>query len=135
MAKYELLQIACGKETVLYTSDKPKDIKRRYDQDKLQRIRIDGKMLLIYQAFDWVQGRPIKEYKPKKAKVKVESSNPHNWKPVIKINSWGSTIKRFKSLTDAAVECGYGSAYDITKACNTGLPTSRGDFFKWGAER
>lgn len=113
MAKYELLQIVCEKETILFASDKAYEIKRRYDPDN----------------------RPIKEYKPKKAKVKVESSNPHNWKPVIKVSKGGGTIKRFKSLTDAAVECGYGSAYDITKACNTGLSTSRGDFFQWGARK
>lgn len=130
--KYQLLQIINGVENIIYESDEAYEIKRRYNIDGMQRIKIGEKMLLIYQAFDWVQGRPIKEYKPKKAKIKVKSNNPHNWKPVIKINSWGSTIKRFKSLTDAAVDCGYGSAYDITKACNTGLPTSRGDYFKWG---
>ncbi len=132
MAKYELLQIVCEKETILFASDKAYEIKRRYDPDKGQRIRINGRILYIYQAWDWVNGRPIKEYKYEVKPKKPEKTS--NQKPVIQINNAGLTIKTFPSLTFASVELGYCRMNDISKACYTGLPTTKGHYFKWGKE-
>lgn len=127
--RYQLLQIINGVENIIYESDKAYEIKRRYDIDGMQRIRINGKTLLIFQAWDWVNGRPIREYKTRKAPEKLLTTAR---KKVNLVDANGKIIARYDSVTTAAVENGYCRFHDITNACNRNCMTRAGQFFQWG---
>ena len=123
--KYQLLQIINGVENIIYESDKAYEIKRRYNIDGMQRIRIDGKMLLIFQAFDWAQDRPIREYKPPKQQV-------NKYKKVNLVDNDGNILKQYDTMKSAMKDNGYKSFYVIANSCNRGVATKRGHFFQWG---
>lgn len=127
--KYQLLQITDGVECILHESDKAYEIKRRYDIDGMQRIRIDGKMLLIFQAWDWVNGKPIREYKSRQAPPKLLTTTR---KKVNLVDADGNILKQYNSVTTAAVENGYCRFHDITNSCNRNSMTRSGQFFQWG---
>lgn len=128
--RYQLLQIVDGVEHIIYESDKAYEIKRRYDLEGMQRIRKDGKLLLIFQAWDWVNGRPIREHKNQRKTV--VSERQCNRKKVNLVDANGKIIAHYDSVTTAAVENGYARFHDITNACNRNSMTRAGQFFQWG---
>ena len=130
--RYQLLQIREGKESVLLDTDSKKEIRERYARDDMTRIRIDGRTLLIFQADDWANGKPIREYREAIArKPKIVPVENGKRKPVIMITPGCEEVRRFESLIAAADAIGYGCIKPITLACNTGKPTGKGFRFRW----
>lgn len=128
--KYQLFQINAGKEKILLDTDNARLVKAIFDRDAKQRIRIDGKTLLIYQAEDWVHGKAIKEYKEK---IKASGCNlpkKGNRKAVVQLDSSGNEIACYKSIVEAA-EANYCSYPTVANICN-GRKTMLGLHFKWG---
>lgn len=120
--RYQLLQIKNGKETVLLDTDSKQEIRNHYDRDDMLRIRVDGQTLLIFQAEDWLNNRPIREYRVKRPSYEI---------PVIQKNEKGEEIARFHSVAEAARETGCKSVNNVTRACRTGRATRSGMWFAY----
>ena len=127
--RYQLLQIREGIETILLDTDSKKEIRKHYDRDDMLRIRVYGQTLLIFQAEDWLNNLPIREYKEAAAPKRHVIDCGHS-KPVMLITDDGAEIQRFKSLTKAAA-AGFGSRWDIRNSCEAGKPTLKGYMFRW----
>lgn len=131
MAKYQLLQIKNREETVLVDSDKKRDVRKRYYRDGLFRIRVDGKILRIFEADAWAAGKRI----PKPAQ---DPNSPEKVKrvgngerAVALIDAEGNVLKQYKTLKDAAKESGYKTCGSVKAACDSGQPTSNGKRYRW----
>ena len=121
--RYQLLQINNGEETVLLDTDSKQEIRNHYDRDDMQRIRVDGQTLLIFQAKDWLNNLPIRE----------PSGTTSRTRYVIQTDVCGREIARFHSASEAARKLGYH--YDtITTACRKGIPMRDGSMFKYAQE-
>ena len=120
--RYQLLQIKNGKETVLLDTDSKQEIRNHYDRDDMLRIRVDGRILLIFQAEDWLNNLPIREYRIKRPSIEI---------PVIQKNEAGEEIARFHSVAEAARETGCKSVNNVTRACRTGRATRTGLWFAY----
>lgn len=132
MAKYQLLQIIKGEETVLLDTKSKRLIKKKWDRDGNFRIRIDGEILLIYEAELFVAGK----LKKRKVVVKptVKKAPPANRKRVVLIDKDGNVVRRYPTVTAAAKANGYYSRSPVKLSCNTGNPTKAGLRFKWEKE-
>ena len=122
--KYQLLQIKNGVERILIDTDSKQEIRNHYDRDDMLRIRVDGQTLLIFQAEDWLNNLPIREYR-------VKRPNESRERPVIQKNETGEEIARFHSVTEAARETGCKSIENVTRACRTGRATRTGLWFAY----
>lgn len=132
--KYQLLTITNEREKVLLDTNDEELIRKTYDPDSLQRIRIKKKMLLIFQADDFSKGKPIRKPNPpvrikKEKKVKEAGKNLRS-KAVIQIDVNGNEINRFKSVVDAA-NANYVSENLVSKVCN-GHKSIYDLHFVWG---
>ena len=136
MAKYQLLQIVKGEETVLLDTKSKRLIKKKWNRDGMFRIRIDGEILLIFEAELFVAGKLKKRkvvVKPavKKAPPAILDSRK---KAVLLIDKNGNVVRRYPTVTAAAEANGYYSRSAVALSCNTGNPTKAGLRFKWEKE-
>lgn len=135
MAKYQLLQIVKGEETVLLDTKSKRLIKKKWDRDGKFRIRIDGEILLIYEAELFVAGklkrRVVVKPAVKKAPPALLDSRK---KAVLLIDKDGNVVRRYPTVTAAAEANGYYSRSAVALSCNTGNPTKAGLRFKWEKE-
>lgn len=122
--KYQLLQIKNGVEHILIDTDSKQEIRDHYDRDDLCRIRVNGQTLLIFQAEDWLNNLPIREYR-------VKRPNESSERAVIQKDRDGKEIARFHSITEAARATGCKSTNNVTRACRTGRATRSGLWFMY----
>lgn len=131
MAKYQLLQIKNREETVLVDSDKKRDVRKRYYRDGLFRIRVDGKILRIFEADAWAAGKRIpKPAQDPKSPERVKRVG-NGERAVALIDAEGNVLKQYKTLKDAAKESGYKTCDSVRTACESGRPTSNGKRYRW----
>lgn len=122
--KYQLLQIRQGVETILLDTDSKNEIRKHYHWYGLCRIRVEGRMLLIFQAEDWLNNLPIRDYR-------VKRYNEHLERPVIQKDKDGNVIARYHSIAEAAKATGNRSANNVMRACKTGHATRSGLWFEY----
>lgn len=132
--KYKLIQISAGVEQVICESDNKNVIRRLYNPENKQRIKIDDKILLTYQAEAWVHGEPIKEYhekKPAEKKPKIKEKRGPGGRPkrVCKVTENGEVIEIYSTIEEASIK-NYVARDVIVKAYKSGKPTFTGQYFK-----
>lgn len=133
MAKYQLLQIVKGEETVLLDTKSKRLIKKKWDRDGNFRIRINGEILLIFEAELFVAGKLNKRKVVLKPAVKQAPPAllDSRKKAVLLIDKDGNVVRRYPTVTAAAEANGYRSRSAVKLSCNTGNPTKAGLRFKW----
>ena len=138
MAKYQLLQIVKGQETILLDTDKKREIKRKWDKDAMLRIRMNGEILLIYEAELFIAGKLNKRKNPVEVQIVKKNAPPalldSRKKAVLLIDKDGNVLRRYPTVTAAAEANGYFSRSAIALSCNSGNPTKLGLRFKWEKE-
>lgn len=132
--KYKLIQISAGVEQVICESDNKNVIRRLYNPENKQRIKIDDKILLTYQAEAWVHGEPIKEYHaqppaPKPQKINKKRGPGGSPQRLCKVTKDGEVLETYASIEEASTK-NYIARDVIVKAYKTGEPTFTGQYFR-----
>lgn len=125
---YELVSISCGEATVHYATEDLKDLARRFQAAGTSRIRANGELLTMGEAYELLGERlkiadlPIRRKKaPKLA----------NARPVEKIDEHGNVLARYPTVSKAAEMNFYATHNAITRACKKGVPTKDGLRFRY----
>lgn len=125
---YELISISCGEATVHYATEDLKDLARRFQAAGTSRIRVDGELLTMSEAYALVGDKLKIADLPARRKKTPKVANA---RPVEKIDEHGNVLARYPTVSKAADMNYYATHNAITKACKKGVPTKDGLRFRY----